>query len=52
MSKLITIGDVDAINYAFDITDPDLISAIVTERGVIYPPLQSNLEKLLGYSSR
>jgi len=38
--------EVNALNYAFDVTDPDLVTAIITERGVVYPPYGENLEKL------
>ncbi|MEM2025202.1 MAG: S-methyl-5-thioribose-1-phosphate isomerase, partial [Desulfurococcaceae archaeon] len=40
---LITLKEVNALNYAFDITDPDLISAIITERGLVTQPIQENL---------
>lgn len=43
----ITLGEVPALNYAFDVTDPDLVSAIITEKGVIYPPYETNLPKIL-----
>ncbi|MEM3762784.1 MAG: S-methyl-5-thioribose-1-phosphate isomerase [Desulfurococcaceae archaeon] len=43
----ITIETVQALNYAFDITDPDLVSAIITEKGVIYPPYPDNLLRVL-----
>ena len=33
---------------AFDVTDHSLITAIVTEKGVIYPPYDVNLKKLFG----
>ena len=33
---------------AFDVTDHELISAIVTEKGVIRPPYDVNLKKLFG----
>jgi methylthioribose-1-phosphate isomerase len=39
---------VKAFNFAFDITPADLISAIVTERGVIRPPLDRGLAALRG----
>ncbi len=42
----ITIRDVEVYNPAFDITPPDLISAIVTERGVVKPPYEENIKKL------
>ena len=37
-----------ARNPAFDVTPHELISALVTEKGVIYPPYQSNLPKAFG----
>ena len=30
-------------NPAFDVTSQDLISAIITEKGVIHPPYQQNI---------
>ncbi|MCY0868742.1 MAG: S-methyl-5-thioribose-1-phosphate isomerase [Desulfurococcus sp.] len=48
MGRPITIEEVNALNYAFDITDPDLVSAIITERGVVYPPFPENLRRILG----
>lgn len=38
----ITPKDVKVINPAFDITPPELISAIVTEKGILYPPFKDN----------
>ena len=35
-------------NPAFDVTDHELISAIVTEKGVIYPPFDIHLRQLFG----
>lgn len=35
-------------NPAFDVTDHELITAIVTEKGVIYPPFDGALKKLFG----
>lgn len=43
----ITVKDVDAINPAFDITPPDNVSAIVTERGVARSPYNESLARLL-----
>ncbi|RDV83606.1 S-methyl-5-thioribose-1-phosphate isomerase [Ammonifex thiophilus] len=34
---------VKARNFAFDVTPAELITAIITERGVVYPPLGENL---------
>ena len=38
---------VDAIYYAFDITPPNLITGIITERGILYPPLHKAIKKLV-----
>lgn len=35
-------------NPAFDVTDHELITAIVTEKGVIYPPFDVRLRELFG----
>ena len=35
-------------NPAFDVTDHELITAIVTEKGVIYPPFDVGLKRLFG----
>lgn len=45
---LITVPDVDVYNPAFDITPPELVSAIITDKGVIYPPYHVNIPKTLG----
>ena len=34
-------------NPAFDVTPARYITAIITERGVVYPPFEENLRKLL-----
>lgn len=36
-----------AFNPAFDLTPSGLISAIITERGVIFPPIGENLPKIV-----
>jgi methylthioribose-1-phosphate isomerase len=36
---------IKAFNPAFDITSQDLISAIITEKGIIRPPYQQNIRK-------
>ena len=33
-------------NPAFDVTDHELVTAIVTEKGIVYPPYEENLKKL------
>ena len=35
-------------NPAFDVTPAELITAIITERGVIYPPFTENIRKVMG----
>jgi len=39
---------VDIYNPAFDETPPDLISAFITEKGIIYPPFDINIPKIVG----
>jgi methylthioribose-1-phosphate isomerase len=39
-----------AYNYAFDITPGELITGIITERGVIYPPYKQNIARVIGRS--
>ena len=36
---------VNILNPAFDITPPDLISGIVTNRGILTHPLEKDIEK-------
>ncbi len=42
---------VTAIYYAFDITPPQLVTGIITERGIIYPPYEKNIPRTWGYSN-
>jgi len=44
---LITLPDVDVYNPSFDITPPKLITAIITEKGIAYPPYMRSLKPLL-----
>lgn len=37
---------VKTFNPAFDVTDHSLISAIITEKGIIKPPFKENMEEL------
>ncbi|MEM2930089.1 MAG: S-methyl-5-thioribose-1-phosphate isomerase [Thermoproteota archaeon] len=46
-NRLITVRGVDAMNPAFDITPPNLISSIVTESGIIEPPYDENISRML-----
>jgi methylthioribose-1-phosphate isomerase len=47
MGQLITVENVDAYNYAFDITDPELVTAIITELGVIKPPYNETIPRTM-----
>ena len=38
---------VSVLNPAFDITPPEFVSAIITERGVIRPPFKMNLKNII-----
>ena len=46
---LVTLPDVDAFNPSFDVTPPDLITAFITEKGVIEPPFEVNIPLTLGW---
>ncbi|WP_297196837.1 S-methyl-5-thioribose-1-phosphate isomerase [uncultured Flavonifractor sp.] len=39
---------VEVYNPAFDVTPHSLVTGIITEKGVIYPPFQENLKRLFG----
>ena len=41
-------GQVRTWNPAFDVTPHQLLTGIITERGVIYPPFRENLAKFFG----
>lgn len=43
----ITPDGTPVFNPAFDITPAEYVNAIVTEKGIVYPPYQENLEKLM-----
>jgi methylthioribose-1-phosphate isomerase len=38
---------IHAAHPAFDVTPHTLIAAIITERGVVYPPFEENLQRML-----
>jgi methylthioribose-1-phosphate isomerase len=46
-SYQLTPDDVPVGNPAFDVTPARYITAIITERGVVYPPFEENLAKLM-----
>jgi methylthioribose-1-phosphate isomerase len=47
METQITPNGVKIINPAFDLTPFELISGIITERGIIYPPFSANIKKMM-----
>lgn len=42
------LPEVKCYNPAFDVTDHELVTAIVTDKGIVYPPFRENLAKLFG----
>lgn len=44
----VTMPDANVVNYAFDVTPHELITAFVTEKGIIYPPYEENFKLLFG----
>ncbi len=43
-----SLPEVKCYNPAFDVTDHDLITAIVTEKGICYPPFDESFARLFG----
>jgi methylthioribose-1-phosphate isomerase len=50
--KRIVAKGVHAFNPAFDVTPPELISSIITERGVLTPPFNFRHESLVGENEK
>ena len=46
LSKPSSLPEVKCYNPAFDVTDHELITAIVTEKGICYPPFSESFAKL------
>jgi len=46
--KPMALEEVKCFNPAFDVTDHTLLSGIITEKGIIYPPFSENLVKFFG----
>ncbi len=44
--RRVTPSNVGALNPAFDVTPPELVTGIVTDRGVAGPPLEESLRSL------
>lgn len=47
----ITPDDTPVFNPAFDITPAKYISALITEKGIVYPPYSKNLQQLMQHQS-
>lgn len=59
MDEVVKIGGkriaplgVKIFNPAFDLTPPDLISGIITEKGVVHPPFETNIRKLFDSTNK
>ena len=52
LGKKIAPAGTDALHYAFDVTPHRLISAIVTEAGVVRAPYKGNLKQIVEMSDR
>lgn len=46
-AKRMAPENVKVYNPAFDVTDHSLITAIITENGIVYPPFEENLPKFV-----
>jgi methylthioribose-1-phosphate isomerase len=46
----ITPDDTPVANYAFDVTPAKYITAIITEKGIAYPPYEESLARLTATS--
>lgn len=44
----ITPDDVAVANPAFDVTPAKYITAIITEKGIVYPPFEESIAKIMG----
>ncbi|MEM3978123.1 MAG: S-methyl-5-thioribose-1-phosphate isomerase, partial [Fervidicoccaceae archaeon] len=38
----------EALNPAFDVTPPELVTSIITEKGVAWPPYIDSLRRIIG----
>ena len=47
-AKPMALPEVKCYNPAFDVTDHSLLTGIITEKGIVYPPFKENLQKLFG----
>lgn len=47
MGRQIAPSGVDVFNPAFDVTPADLVTAFITEVGMVYPPFDAELERIM-----
>ena len=45
-SEPMALPEVKCYNPSFDVTDHELLTAIITDRGIVYPPFDQNLKAL------
>jgi len=45
----ITLPDVEVLNPAFDITPPELVTAIITEKGMVSQPYKENIARIMRF---
>jgi methylthioribose-1-phosphate isomerase len=45
--KVVAPKNIDVINPAFDMTPPELITKIITEKGILTPPYKRSIKKLI-----
>ena len=45
--KIVAPKNIDVINPAFDMTPPELITKIITEKGILTPPYKRSIKKLM-----
>ena len=45
--KPMALPETKCFNPAFDVTDHSLITAIITDKGIVYPPFDKNLREIL-----
>ena len=46
--KPTALNETKCLNPAFDVTDAKLITAIITDKGIVRPPYTENLKKIIG----
>ncbi|WP_069806495.1 S-methyl-5-thioribose-1-phosphate isomerase [Vulcanisaeta thermophila] len=44
----ITLDNVRVFNPVFDVTPPKYVTALITEKGIIYPPFEKNVPRIIG----